>query len=97
MMLPVDPPSGGIIGVVDLVDCVEDYDSCWAFLGEHHWVLENPEPLPFVPMKGELYMFDPLARAGSCKEKSSLAAVWQRRVEEWDRSLHGGSGSVWSA
>lgn len=31
--LPIDPPTGGIVGVVDLVGCVEGYDSLWARRG----------------------------------------------------------------
>ncbi len=55
---PAEPARGGIIGVVDLVDCVQGCGSIWAFPGEWHWVLENPRPVPFVPMKGQLSMFD---------------------------------------
>jgi hypothetical protein len=55
--LPVDPLTGGIIGVVDLVDCVEGYDSAWAQEGCWHWLLANPRPLPFVPYKGRLGLF----------------------------------------
>lgn len=81
--LPVDPSNGGIIGIVDVVSCVEGYDSCWALAGEKHWVLENPEPLPFMPMKGELFMFDPIARALSRKEASLLRKVWRARCASW--------------
>jgi hypothetical protein len=56
--LPVEPPTGGIIGLVDLVDCVQGYDSCWAMDGYYHWVLANPRPWKFVPMLGKLSMFD---------------------------------------
>ncbi len=58
--LPVDPPTGGIIGVVDLVDCVEVYDSVWAQEGCWHWLLANPRPLRFVPYKGTLGLFNVL-------------------------------------
>jgi hypothetical protein len=77
--LPVDPPTGAIIGVVELVKCVREYDSIWAFPGYWHWVLENPETLPLVPTKGELSMFDPIARTKSRKEASVLGEVWQAR------------------
>lgn len=56
--LPVDPPTGGIVGLVDLVDCVEDSKSRWAFAGEYHWVLRNPRPVPFVPLAGQLGIFN---------------------------------------
>lgn len=58
--LPVDPPTRGIIGVVDLVDCVEGYDSAWAQEGSWHWLLANPRPLPFVAYKGTLGLFNVL-------------------------------------
>lgn len=58
---------GGIIGVVDLVDVVESSSSPW-FVGPFGWVLENPRPLPFVPMKGRLGLFDvQLGGVGSTK------------------------------
>lgn len=45
---------GGIIGIVDLIDCVRDHPSDWAEPDCWHWVLENPRPLPFRAMKGKL-------------------------------------------
>lgn len=48
---------GGIIGVVDLLDCVEDHASPW-FGGPVGWVLANPRPLSFRPWKGQLNLFD---------------------------------------
>jgi len=56
--LPVDPPTGGIIGTVDLVDCLEGYDSPWALEGYFHWILENPRPQRFKPMRGNLGIFN---------------------------------------
>jgi hypothetical protein len=56
--LPVDPPTGGIIGIVDLVNCVLGYESVWAQEGRWLWVLGNPRPLPFVPYKGKLGLFN---------------------------------------
>ena len=38
---------GGIVGQVDIIDCVESMDSPW-FSGPWGWVLENPKPLPFL-------------------------------------------------
>lgn len=53
------PPSllGGIIGVVDMIDCVKDHPSDW-FFGPYGFVLANPRPVPFVPIKGRLGFFD---------------------------------------
>lgn len=48
---------GGIIGSVEIVDCVSKSDSPW-FMGDYGFVLRNPQPLPFVPLKGQLGFFD---------------------------------------
>jgi ASCH domain len=47
---------GGIVGSVEIVDCVEDSDSRW-FMGRYGFVLRDPRPLPFVPWKGALGFF----------------------------------------
>lgn len=48
---------GGIIGVAEIVDCVEDSDSPW-FMGRYCFVLRNVRPVPFMPVKGALQFFD---------------------------------------
>lgn len=48
---------GGIIGSVEIVDCVEHSESRW-FFGRFGFVLRDPRPLPFVPFKGSLGFFD---------------------------------------
>lgn len=54
---PMDAlPRGGIVGVAEIVDCVEDSDSPW-FFGEYGFVLAKPRPLPFVACKGKLGFF----------------------------------------
>ena len=47
---------GGIVGSVEIVDCVEDSASRW-FVGRYGFVLRDPKPLPFVPWKGALGFF----------------------------------------
>jgi hypothetical protein len=47
---------GGIIGSVELVNSVDTSDSPW-YLGEKAFVLRDPKPLPFVPLKGQLNFF----------------------------------------
>ena len=52
---------GGIVGSVEIVDCVTVCASRW-FMGSHGFLLANPLPLPFVPWTGRLGFFDvPLA------------------------------------
>lgn len=48
---------GGIIGSVEIADCVRQTESPW-FVGTHGFVLRNPEILPFTPWKGQLGFFD---------------------------------------
>lgn len=48
---------GGIIGEVEIVDCVDESESPW-FFGRYGFVLRNPKPLPFVPYKGRLGFFE---------------------------------------
>ena len=47
---------GGIIGSVEIVDCVERSDSPW-FFGRYGFVLKDPQPMPFHPLKGQLGFF----------------------------------------
>ena len=48
---------GGIVGAVDLIDCVYASPSRW-YMGDAGFVLANPRPLPFFPLKGALGFFD---------------------------------------
>ncbi|MGY3690836.1 hypothetical protein ACVIGA_000916 [Bradyrhizobium sp. USDA 3240] len=45
---------GGVVGVVDLVDCVRSHPSRWAAAAHWHFMLRNPRPLPFTKWKGAL-------------------------------------------
>ena len=51
-----DMPMGGIVGLVDVVDCVTASDSPW-FNGPFGFVLANPRRCKFVPMPGRLGLF----------------------------------------
>jgi len=48
---------GGIVGAVDIVDCVSESASPW-FFGKHGFVLRNAEVLPFREYKGALGFFE---------------------------------------
>lgn len=52
---------GGIVGVAEIVDCVEFSDSPW-FVGRYGFVLRNAQPVPFIPVKGKQGFFDWRAR-----------------------------------
>lgn len=50
--------TGGIVGVVTIKKMVRSLEwSPWMF-GPWGWVLENPEPIEFVPCRGKLGLFD---------------------------------------
>ena len=46
-------PRGGIIGSVDIVDCVSSSESPW-FAGPWGFVLKNPKPCEMIPCRGAL-------------------------------------------
>ena len=50
---------GGIVGVVDVVDCVERHKSPWYVDGNFAWVVANPRRLKYRPCKGALGTFRP--------------------------------------
>ena len=55
--LPRDFDFGGIVGVVDVVDCVKTHASKWKTRGSWGWVLRNPRKLPFRKCKGAVGFF----------------------------------------
>ena len=48
---------GGIVGIAELVDCVENYNSQW-FCGPYGFVIKNARPLNYKQCKGRLRFFD---------------------------------------
>lgn len=48
---------GGIVGSVEIVDCVTEHPSPW-FFGPFGFVLCDPRPLPFIPLRGRLSFWD---------------------------------------
>jgi hypothetical protein len=48
---------GGIVGIVRMVDCVTTSESKW-FVGDYGWRFERAQPLPFMPLRGSLGLFD---------------------------------------
>ena len=55
--LPEGFETGGIVGMVHLKDWVTSSKSKW-FEGPIGWVLSKPKRLRFVPLKGQLGLFD---------------------------------------
>jgi ASCH domain len=58
--IPTELDTGGIVGIVDVVDCVEHRKSRWFIKGNFGWVLANPRRLNFRPRKGALGLFRPI-------------------------------------
>lgn len=54
---PAHYQTGGIVGVAEIVDCVESSKSEW-FVGRYGFVLRNARPVDFIPAKGALGFFD---------------------------------------
>lgn len=54
---------GGIVGRARVVDCVTSHASPW-FFGPFGFVLDDIEPLPFVPCRGALGFFE--VEASTC-------------------------------
>ena len=52
-----DLKRGGVIGSVELVDVLDHIDSPW-FMGPKAFVLRDPQPMTFLPLKGRLGFFE---------------------------------------
>jgi hypothetical protein len=84
---PHDLPTGGIVGAVSIVDCVNQHDSKW-FFGTWGFVLRDPRPLPFLLYRGSLGFFrgqlSRCARAFEeprCQRPTAAAQKKQRKVK----------------
>lgn len=58
IILPLELDIGGIVGMVDVIDCVDKHRSKW-FWGDWGWVLATPRRLPFRECKGFVGLFKP--------------------------------------
>jgi hypothetical protein len=56
--LPGSFDTGGIVGLAEITDCVENHRSKW-FQGPYGWVLTGARRLPFKRCKGQLKFFRP--------------------------------------
>ena len=49
---------GAVIGIVDVVGCIRNSHSQWAFGDQWHWELANPRALPeSIPLRGQPGLF----------------------------------------
>jgi len=68
-------PLGCILGVVMLVDCVQNSKSRWADKGAWHWVLRDARTIKPVTCKGRLGLWMPSPSV-------------TRKLPEWVKHLH---------
>ncbi|MVA47253.1 ASCH domain-containing protein [Agrobacterium vitis] len=54
---PAQLQRGGIVGTVEITDCVTISYSPW-FFGRYGFVLRDPQPVEVIPVKGALNFFD---------------------------------------
>lgn len=55
---PEELETGGIVGVTNIIDCLEEVsDYSWHVLGAYGFLLKDSSPLPFMPCKGKLSFF----------------------------------------
>lgn len=57
MPAPHELELGGIIGTVEIVDCVSHSPSPW-FFGRYGFVLRNAKPVEFISVRGALGFFE---------------------------------------
>jgi len=55
--VPGNAETGGIVGIVDVVDCVRAHTSKWKFPDCWGWILKNSRRLPFHQCKGSVGFF----------------------------------------
>ena len=51
-------PRGGIIGKVDLYDCLKESDNPWHAPGQYGFMLRDQTELEFIPCPGKLSLFE---------------------------------------
>jgi hypothetical protein len=58
--LPDDLPVGGLVGIVEVDDCITNSDSPWAFSNSWHWILRKPRSFhSALACNGSLGLFTP--------------------------------------
>jgi hypothetical protein len=57
VFVPSTVEFGGIVRVVEVVDCVGKHSSKWKFRDSWGWILQNPRRLPFRECKGAVGFF----------------------------------------
>ncbi len=80
---------GGIVGVVDMVDCVEQSESRW-FFGPFGYVFEEAVEIELIPMTGKQGLFE--VGEIKIKRKGTEQMAEEKTVEEVERGACGNKG-----
>lgn len=90
---------GGIVGVADLVGCAWGLRSPWSAPGQYQWVLRDARPVPFVPCRGQLGLWDAVAptAARRCRRCGCTDGDCQQCVERTGSPCHWVSEDLCSA
>ena len=77
--LPDTLPRGGIIGVARIVDVIRACDDPW-FMGPVGLVLDDVEPVDFIPADGQLGFFEWSKSDGGPDEPAKWMTRWGRET-----------------
>ena len=77
---PADLQTGGVVGMAEIVDCVQEHKSKW-FVGPYGFVLKNRRALPFIKWTGALGLRDaPKRLLTLISQRTGLKAIrWSKR------------------
>lgn len=65
--------TGAIVGQVELVDCVRDSASAWAWPGAWHWLLRAARPSKPIYCRGHLGFFEPFKQRTTHHDLSTIS------------------------
>ena len=78
--LPENLLQGGLVGMIEVVDCTRSHESYWAAPGHWHWVLSEPKEFRNVlPCPGRLGMFYPEVSERALGQARRYAITHRRR------------------
>lgn len=79
--LPDKLPLGGLVGLVEIVDCVTNAESPWAQSRAWHWMLRRPKEFKTpLPCNGSLGFFDPDVSSHALGQTVRHAIAHKRRI-----------------
>lgn len=77
---------GGIVGIMEIVDCVSEMDSKW-FFGKFGFVILNARPIEFISCKGALGFFTPDPTQQYAVKKAPVRKIKKPRDLKRDRQM----------